>query len=226
MVQGEAKARYSLAVLSTIWLRDYMETTMKSTMKHIDLVMEIVKKADRQLYRHLNSISEFNSVFCVGWILTWFSHQLRVEGVARLFDVLLSTRPEFVIYVSASLLLQERAALMEIEMDMSDFHSVIKGIKFKKLDVETLLQESKILYDSIKISTRGLGRYSAVNTHNSFLALKPDEFIDFKAIEKWSHINVNDTRRVWNRGQILLGVGVGMLVIGLLKYYHDYHLML
>jgi hypothetical protein len=67
---------------------------------HILLI--IIKVADPQLYKHFVA-AKMEPFFATSWLLTWFSHDIKnVAITARVFDVLLSSPPLYIFYLSAA----------------------------------------------------------------------------------------------------------------------------
>ncbi len=70
--------------------------------KMIPLVLRILKYTDLELFSHL-MLAELKPFFCTSWLLTWFAHDLGdVDKAARIYDVLLSSPPSFVLYLWAA----------------------------------------------------------------------------------------------------------------------------
>jgi hypothetical protein len=67
--------------------------------KTIPLVLRILKYTDLELYSQL-VFAELKPFFCMPWLLTWFTYDLSdVDKAARIYDVLLSSSPSFVLYL-------------------------------------------------------------------------------------------------------------------------------
>lgn len=88
-------------------------------------------------------------MFCLPWLLTWFSHTLNdIEQVYRIFDFLLCQQPYFIIYLCASLLLNTKQWLLDHVKEeqeggeMGVIYTFYQNIKNVPFDLEVILQKS------------------------------------------------------------------------------------
>ena len=162
---GCLRARAYLCVIGVVFLRDYLEDNMSTTLKHCQLVITIVNAADGHLGQHLTTIQDFNSFFTIPWILTWFSHVLDQERVLRLFDVFITRNPSFVIHLVAQILVNERQKLLECG-DMSDILEILMKYHFKNLNWNELLIQADDSFrrDWSTTYMEILGPYSVITT--------------------------------------------------------------
>jgi hypothetical protein len=67
--------------------------------------------------------------FALPWIITWFAHQLtRFDEVARLYDVFLVSHPLFSLYVSAAVVLEARARVLQCDCDFGTMHGLLSKL--------------------------------------------------------------------------------------------------
>lgn len=86
-------------------------------------------------------------MFCLPWLLTWFSHTLNdIEQVYRIFDFLLCQQPYFIIYLCASLLLNTKQWLLDHVKEEQEGGGTRLQLLFQELRV---LLPSRSLYRHI-----------------------------------------------------------------------------
>ncbi|KAI8901877.1 rab-GTPase-TBC domain-containing protein [Globomyces pollinis-pini] len=182
MVLGEYRAKRAALVLSAVWLREFMEPTMESTMSQVSMILLVLKQMDPELHSFFQSIPDFQPIFSVSWLITWLSHDLDKFQGARLFDALIATNPLFIIYLACALLKTQRSLILECDADMADVHGILCHVKFQELDFENLIQETVDFYDRYpNILQKNILPYSAsVYFKESYL--KND--LNFKNIEQ------------------------------------------
>ena len=104
-------------VICQRYLADFMRRDFSSLSKMMKLIMSLIQFADEELYKFLES-SGIEPFFATSWLLTWLSHDIRnpsifsfsdvlsalgsLEQIARMFDVLLCSPPEYCFYLCAS----------------------------------------------------------------------------------------------------------------------------
>jgi hypothetical protein len=216
LVQGESLAKKSLAVIMNVYLRDFMESKMTGTMLNLGLMMNLMEKVDKKLYDRCNTIEGFEPFFGVSWFLTWFSHHLDEFKSSRLFDVIISKGPIFVIYISVVVFEFAREQVLECE-EVGEVLEVMCGLDFDNLDVELIISKANDYHMNYKLDTKILGHYSCVNTFKKFENIKPGTELNFKTFQKYSvnisssRINSTDPNLVMKRlmvGAIILSMAV------------------
>lgn len=159
------KAKPALAAISVIYLRDYMEASMDTTISHCNLIMLILRRIDARLYKHMSRMSDFNAFFSIPWVLTWFSHCIQNQKLVRLFDVLITQPPSYLLHLSVQLLLLKRDGILDCE-DMSAVLMIL-NLDFEEIDLDSLLRaadvQAKTNYFGDLYGT--LGHYAALNTY-------------------------------------------------------------
>ncbi len=102
--------------------------TMAPVTDVLGLLFSVVGAVHTGLLEHL-SAAALDPFFAVGWVLTWFAHDVSSTGVIeRLFDFLVCSHPLMPIYVSASLVLTERDAVLSLRPDYADLYSYLRTI--------------------------------------------------------------------------------------------------
>ncbi len=114
--------------ISLHYLRDFMREDFEVIAKTIPLVLRILKYTDLELYSHL-MLAELKPFFCTSWLLTWFAHDLGdVDKAARIYDVLLSSPPSFVLYLCAAFVASHREEILQLPAEFSVIHRYLCDI--------------------------------------------------------------------------------------------------
>nr|KAJ3420087.1 hypothetical protein HK105_006134 [Polyrhizophydium stewartii] len=204
LVLGERLARAAAPNLALIWLRDFMEPNLSSSMKHVECIHPILLRGDPELYRFLAAAADaggggkggaeaFHTWFAVSWVLTWLSHDVRtINEAMRLMDLFLCSGPLMPVYASAAIVISARAKLLGLdpdELDMAVIHStVVKLPGLPGFDVEKVATLALDLYERIPPETLNLatrvGQDSCVLRYRQdYLAVEdPGEAFDADAI--------------------------------------------
>lgn len=171
---GLLHARKLLSAISVLYLRDYMEHTMESTISHCNLLLEILKRLDPELHQHFISMGDFNTFFSVPWILTLFSHESNPftssenrEKLFLLFDALLCSHPCFILHFCCQIIQLKRTELLACN-DMSDILMIVLKIPFNELDLPLLISQadlSESTFDRL-VYTKALGSLSMASTYS------------------------------------------------------------
>jgi hypothetical protein len=221
---GQMDARMALISITNLYLRDFMEVTMDSTLKHCELVMDIVAHLDPELSTHLLSLQDFNSFFSIPWILTWFSHGYHTsssQALTRIFDALLSSPPSFLHFLAATLILPLKSQLLDCT-DMSEILSVMMGLKEKEMaQVEEWIQQAIELQSKLDIrkELRKLGSLSTVNTYHDVIS--KEEGMDWIDIEELigekARLDTIELQKRNKKGNRLIPIGIAAsIAIGFL----------
>ena len=160
-----------------------MESTIHQTVKHLTMVEFVVQKADAKLYAHLKQLPDYDPIFLISWVLTWLSMQTSMETTFRIFDAIISTEPDFIIYLSSVIILEFREEFLECS-EMTDIYTLVKKHDWNSMDYDNIVFKSMEMRRKYKQSlryTRILGRKSALNTFALFKKTKVE--FDFKRIE-------------------------------------------
>jgi len=104
--------------------------------------------------------SEYN--FCLSWILTWFAHVLtNFTDLSRLWDCVIASHPAFILYFTASILIDHREAVVDIcreytvvadpceakhcnlDFMSTDIHAHFQNIDWSCLELENLISTAQ-----------------------------------------------------------------------------------
>ena len=142
VLDREWRARV-VARLSVLRIRDFMLPTLGPTTSQLQLLPEIIGRADPKLCRHLAAVEPF---YALSGTLTMFAHNIEAyHDIARLFDVLIAREPVFSIYLFAQIIINRRDEVMDI--DEPDMLHVILGKVPPNLDLDALIIDSVALHD-------------------------------------------------------------------------------
>ena len=154
---------------------DFMYKDMSKTSSILKFLGVIVSRADPQLGGFLTR-SGVGEIFCLSWLITWFSHSLSEIGMLmRLFDLFLVSHPFMPLYVTAAIVLQRRDELLVVECDMAQVHQFLSSLA-TDVGTENVIQNalnlmtvyppsrlSRINHIPLRnsIATRAISEYSA-----------------------------------------------------------------
>jgi TBC1 domain family member 20 len=133
----------TVARLSVLRIRDFMLPTLGPTTAQLQLLPEIIGRADPKLQQHLAAVQPF---YALSSTLTMFAHNIEAyHDIARLFDVLIAREPVFSIYLFAQMIINRRDEVMDI--DEPDMLHVILGKVPPNLNLDVLITDSVALHD-------------------------------------------------------------------------------
>ncbi|KAK1149349.1 GTPase-activating protein gyp8 [Aspergillus melleus] len=145
LVLGGQRAAPAVTRLSLLRIRDYMLPSLSPTLKHLQLIPDIIKKADPALRSHLEGIRPF---FAIAATLTLYAHDIEeYSDIARLFDFLLAKEPVVSIYLFVAIILSRKKELLEIPKDEPEMlHFTLSKLPCP-LDLEALISRAVRLFD-------------------------------------------------------------------------------
>jgi hypothetical protein len=213
-----------LARLSLLRIRDFMLPSLAPTVSQLNLLPEIIERADPELRRHVAGIEPF---YALAGTLTMYAHTIQdYQDIARLFDVLLGREPIFSIYLFAQIVLDRRAELLEIPSDDTAMLHFILSKAPADIDLDTLIADSVALFGRQRPETlrswKVISRFSVVKTANpvdqSTLQTLEDGHVFFQGHSselKWAEARAKATRTIWRyrRPLQLTGSTVGVVLI-------------
>lgn len=132
-----------VARLSILRIRDFMLPSLGPTTAQLQLLPDILAKADPELRRHVATIEPF---YALAGTLTMYAHN--IEGycdIARLFDVFLAREPIFSIYLFAQIVMGRRDEILDI--DEPDMLQVVLAKVPRNMDLDVLIAKSVDLFD-------------------------------------------------------------------------------
>ena len=112
-------------------LSDYLKDNFMDLQTALRLfIFPLLAVLDRPVHDHLYA-AEMEPFFCLSWIITWFSHDIRDTALCkRLFDVFLVSHPLFPLYVSIAMVVHpiNRRLVLETEPDFAVLHQMLRGL--------------------------------------------------------------------------------------------------
>ncbi|XP_072937180.1 TBC1 domain family member 20 [Epargyreus clarus] len=127
-------------------LAPFMQTTMQPTQHLLNYMLPVVRRADDRLAECLDKAG-VGTMFALPWYLTWFGHSLnRYTDVVRLYDYFLCAPPLFPVYVTAAIVLQRAAEVLQCDCDMAMMHCLLSRLP-DDLPFEDILVTAKKLYE-------------------------------------------------------------------------------
>lgn len=83
------------------YVSDYMKENFDIVSQFLKILLVLIRSADLELFEHLEQ-ARMEPFFAISWLITWFSHDVKhLSGIARIYDVLLSSPPIFCFYLCA-----------------------------------------------------------------------------------------------------------------------------
>jgi TBC1 domain family member 20 len=120
-----------LAQVSRSHFRDPMRANFQELQTALKLtIFPLMSAFDPEVHNHLWEC-DMSPFFCLSWILTWFSHDIRDTAlVTRLFDAFLVSHPLFSIYMAVAMVCHplNRAEILNTECDFSELHQVLAAL--------------------------------------------------------------------------------------------------
>mmetsp|Transcript_4284 Transcript_4284/g.9504 ORF Transcript_4284/g.9504 Transcript_4284/m.9504 type:complete len:822 (+) Transcript_4284:273-2738(+) len=114
--------------LSHSHLRDAMRANFHQLQCALKLiVMPLLATLDPQLHSHLRDC-EMEPYFCLSWIITWFSHDIRDTSlIKRLYDCFIVSHPLLVVYMSVAMMVHplNRLEVLGVDCDFACVHNAL-----------------------------------------------------------------------------------------------------
>ena len=133
--------------VSQNFLVDYMYKDMSKTSNILKFLNGIVSQANPKIGGFLVK-SGVGEIFCLSWLITWFSHSLGDVGLLfRFFDLFIVSHPFMPLYVTAAIVLERSNELVKVECEMAQVHQYLSQIP-KETRFETIIQSALILFNS------------------------------------------------------------------------------
>lgn len=140
-----------------------MEPSMEGSVDQMEFVMLIIKEVDPEIYWFLNSVEGFQSYFCVSWLLTWyillpnytiyisyhlrFSHDItNLKLVRRLFDLFISSPPTMPLFLTAQIVIENKAELMLQNLEFSCVHNFLTNLRIIPEESEKTINNALAMY--------------------------------------------------------------------------------
>ena len=117
-----------LLKLAQSHLRDAMRANFHQLQCALKLiVMPLLATLDPQLHSHLRDC-EMEPYFCLSWIITWFSHDIRDTSlIKRLYDCFIVSHPLMVVYMSVAMMVHplNRIEVLGVDCDFACVHNAL-----------------------------------------------------------------------------------------------------
>ena len=112
-------------------LRDAMRPNFQQLQSALKLiVMPLTATFDPQLHAHLYDC-EMEPYFCLSWVITWFSHDIRDTAVVkRLFDFFIVSHPLMAVYMSVAMMIHplNRIEILGTDCDFACVHNALADL--------------------------------------------------------------------------------------------------
>lgn len=148
LILGPEMAFHVLNVLSESHLSIFMEESMESTSTLLKIIPEMIRKENPELSKFLTS-SGVGTIFCLSWIITWFSHVLKnYDTVGRLFDLFISSHKYTPLYLTTAMILFKENEILKLDCDMASVHQYLTRFIEEEEDeipFELLIRDAKKL---------------------------------------------------------------------------------
>mmetsp|Transcript_18676 Transcript_18676/g.33784 ORF Transcript_18676/g.33784 Transcript_18676/m.33784 type:complete len:296 (+) Transcript_18676:144-1031(+) len=137
LVAGESLGQQLAVQSALLYLRDCMRPSFDyGTKAELTLVYTLLRRCDPELAAHVEELCLDVSpkqfpLFCVSWLLTWFSHDLfNFDTICRIFDFILASHSLTPVYLTVEILLFQKAEIMRVQ-DLGVLHKFFE----KRLEV-------------------------------------------------------------------------------------------
>ncbi|KAL7933811.1 rab-GTPase-TBC domain-containing protein [Trichoderma chlorosporum] len=222
----EPAARAPLvARLSILRIRDFMLPSLSATTAQLQLLPDILARADPKLRRHLSSIEPF---YALAGTLTMYAHNIeRYRDIARLFDVILAREPTFSIYLFAQIVIDRRDEILDI--DEPDMLQVILGRVPLELDLDDLIKRSVDLFvrhppETLR-SWHQISGSSALKTcrdvdDSARQTLEDGHYYFERQVKEiqWQELRIGVRRKMWMYRRPVKFIGTAIMV-GVVAFY-------
>ncbi|KAG9389435.1 Rab-GTPase-TBC domain [Carpediemonas membranifera] len=95
----------------------------------LSLIFHILGFNEQKLLDHLTKANLNDPFFAVGWVLTWFAHDIdNTEAIARMFDFMVCSHPLAAVYAATVVVLVERDGVLAREADYAEIYSFLRSI--------------------------------------------------------------------------------------------------
>jgi len=94
------------------------------------VLFPLLSNIDREVHDHLLD-ADMEPFFCLSWILTWFSHDVRDTSlVKRLFDAFLVGHPSLPVYAALAMMTHpyNRRVILETDCDFASLHQCLASL--------------------------------------------------------------------------------------------------
>ncbi|KAG4301757.1 hypothetical protein PCK1_001994 [Pneumocystis canis] len=154
---GKKKAAKLLEFLSLTRIRDFFLPSLSPVLNHLEFIKSIILKEDEKLGKHIENIP---SHFALATYLTWFSHEAEhLEDVLKLFDFILATDTIMILYIHATIILQQKEKILSIAEEETDIIYKVLSDLIKKCPTKDIFQKTIFLREKIQPHTLPSWKY-------------------------------------------------------------------
>jgi len=145
LVLGKEGAIKAGGHIAMFLLRDAMLDSLEPILKQLNLIFTLLRHED-PLVADLLIRSNTLPYFCLSWVITWCSHDLRdFSKIARLFDFFIASHPLMIIYLSAKVVLSRKKELLTLELDSDVIHTFLSKFP-QNIDIDDLISKTHTMY--------------------------------------------------------------------------------
>ncbi|KAH3676175.1 hypothetical protein WICMUC_002197 [Wickerhamomyces mucosus] len=181
MLDDDEMAYRALTRLTLVFLRDFMMPDIKYSLNMLNLIPELIKLLDSELYEKLD-LAQIQPIFALSPIITLYSHDFQdLQLVELVFKEMVSQKTIFIsLYIFASLVVQKKKEILKTLELNSDF---------EKSDVihNTL---SKFLSTTTKDELTG----AIENSQKYLVKYPPSKLKSFKLVGNLSVLKTKEAR--------------------------------
>ncbi|KAI5290120.1 hypothetical protein KEM54_002396, partial [Ascosphaera aggregata] len=161
----------ALERISLFRIRDYMLPSLTPSLKHLDLITEILYRHDKELSRR---VSRTQPYFALAATLTLYAHDIeQYSDIVRLFDFILSHEPVVTIYLYAAIITMRRDEILSIPPSEPEMiHFKLSKLP-QPLNLEGLIEQTMALYTAFPPQRLPHGCWSRI-PRNSVLKTSRD----------------------------------------------------
>jgi TBC1 domain family member 20 len=144
LVLGEELAPSAVTRISLFRIRDYMLPSLTPSVRHLQLIPQLLESADPDLASRLSQTRPF---FALAATLTLYAHDIQeYSDIARLYDFLLAHEPVVAIYLFSAIVISRREELLDIPVEEPEMlHFTLSKLP-QPLNLESLISKTMELF--------------------------------------------------------------------------------
>jgi len=127
-----------LVQLSNSHFKDMMKDNFEILTKAMRLIVfPLIRVLDKEVHQQLMDC-DMEPFFCLSWIITWFSHDVRDTAlVKRLFDLFMASHALMPIYLSVAMILHpmNRMEVLDADCDFACVHKALAQLPMNSCSV-------------------------------------------------------------------------------------------
>lgn len=173
LVLGKEAAFSSMSRVSLLRIRDYMQSSISPSTKHLQLIPAILECSDPELAVHLSKTPPY---FGLSAVLTLYAHDIQAyTDIARLYDFILAHEPVMTVYLFAALIIGRRDEILDIPASEQDMLLFKLSKLPQPLDLQELIDRCLKIFSSCPPERlpgrawRSISAYSVLKTSRTDL---------------------------------------------------------